>query len=81
MTRRFSRRVIRGPLAATIAAAGGAILGQSADLISKGADVGFVEKVSAELTPGKTAIVADVAEDGAPSFEALMESIGGAVVR
>jgi uncharacterized membrane protein len=73
--------VLGGPLAATIAAAGGAILGQSADLISKGADAGFVEKVSAELTPGKAAVVADVAEDGAPSFEAQMESIGGSVIR
>ncbi len=73
--------VLGGPLAATIAAAGGAILRQSADLISQRADAGFVEKVSAELTPGKAAVVVDVAEDGAPSFEALMESIGGAVVR
>ncbi len=73
--------LLGGPLAATIAAAGGAILGQSADLISQRADAGFVEKFSRELTPGKAAVVADVAEDGAPSFEALMESIGGAVVR
>ena len=74
--RRFDRRVggaLGGPLAATIAAAGGAILGQSADLISQRADAGFVEKVSAELTPGKAAVVADVAEDGAPSLEAQME--------
>ena len=73
--------LLGGPLAATIAAAGGAVLGQSADLISRRADAGFVEKVSAELTPGKAAVVADVAEDGAASFEAVMESIGGAVVR
>ena len=70
-----------GPLAATIAAAGGAILGQSADLISQSSDAGFVEKFSGELTPGKAAVVADVAEDGVTSFETLMESIGGAVVR
>ncbi len=69
-----------GPLAAAIGASGGAILGESADLISQRADAGFVEKVSAELTPGKAAVVADVAEDGAPSFEAQMELIGGVVV-
>lgn len=73
--------LLGGPLAATIAAAGGAILGQSADLISQRADAGFVERVSTELTPGRAAVVADVAEDGAAPFEALMESIGGAVVR
>jgi len=68
-----------GPFGATIGAAGGAILGESADLISQRADAGFVEKFSRELTPGKAAVVADVAEDGAAPFEALMESI--AVVR
>ena len=73
--------MLGGPLAATIAASGGAILGKSADLISQGADAGFVEKVSAELTPGKAAVVADVAEDGTSSFEAQMELIGGTVVR
>ena len=73
--------LLGGPLAATIAAAGGAILGQSADLISQRADAGFVEKFSRELTPGKAAVVADVAEDGVTSFETRMQSIGGAVVR
>ncbi len=73
--------LLGGPLGATIGAAGGAILGQSADLISQRADAGFVEKVAAELTRGKAAVVADVAEDGTASFEALMEALGGAVVR
>ena len=73
--------MLGGPLGATIGAAGGAILGQSADLISQRADAGFVEKAAAELTRGKAAVVADVAEDGMASFEALMERIGGAVVR
>jgi uncharacterized membrane protein len=70
-----------GPLGATIGAAGGAILGQSADLISQRADAGFVEKFAAELTRGKAAVVADVAEDGTAAFEALMERVGGVVVR
>jgi hypothetical protein len=33
------------------------------------------------LTPGRAAVVADVAEDGVTSFETRMQSIGGAVVR
>jgi uncharacterized membrane protein len=73
--------LLGGPLGATIGAAGGAILGQSADLISQRADAGFLEKVSAELKPGRAAVVADVAEDGVTSFETRMQSIGGAVVR
>jgi hypothetical protein len=37
--------------------------------------------ISRELEPGKAAVVAEVAEDGVISFEALMEAIGGAVAR
>jgi uncharacterized membrane protein len=70
-----------GPLAATIGAASGAIVGISADLINQHADTEFFDKISRELAPGKAPIVADVAEDGAISFEAQMQAIGGIVVR
>ncbi len=70
-----------GPLAATIGAAGGAIIGGSADLINQRADTEFIDKISRELAPGKTAVVAEVAEDGVITFEALMAEIGGIVVR
>jgi uncharacterized membrane protein len=70
-----------GPLAVTIAAAGGAIFGNSADLINRSDNTEFIDKISRELAPGKAAVVAEVAEDGVMSFEALMESIGGTVVR
>ena len=73
--------LLGGPLGATIGAAAGAILGESADLIDQRADAGFVQKLAAELKRGKTAVVADVAEDGTASFEARMELIGGVVVR
>ncbi len=70
-----------GPLAATIGAAGGALIGNSADLINQRTEAEFVDKVSRQLTPGKAAVVAEVDDDGAISFEALMESIGGTVIR
>lgn len=70
-----------GPLAVTIGAAGGAIIGNSADLINQSADAEFAEKISRELAPGKSAVVAEVDDDGVIAFEALMESIGGTVVR
>jgi uncharacterized membrane protein len=70
-----------GPLAVTIAATGGAIFGNSADLINQSDNTELIDKISRELAPGKAAVVADVAEDGVTSFEALMESIGGTVVR
>ena len=70
-----------GPLAVTIGAAGGALIGNSADLISRRAEAELADKISRELAPGKAAIVAEVDEDGLISFEALMKAIGGTVVR
>ncbi len=70
-----------GPLAVTIGAAGGALIGGSADLTNEGADTELAEKISRELAPGKAAVVAEVDHDGSISFEAMMKSIGGTVVR
>jgi uncharacterized membrane protein len=70
-----------GPLAATIGAAGGALIGNSADRIGQRAEAEFVERISEELAPGKTVVVAEVAEDGVIAFEAMMRAIGGTVVR
>ena len=70
-----------GPLAATIGAAGGATIGISADLLNQGDQAEFAEKISRELAPGKSAVVAEIDDDGTVAFEALMESIGGTVVR
>jgi uncharacterized membrane protein len=70
-----------GPLAMMIAAAGGAIIGGSAKLVNQRADGEFTNRISRELAPGQSAIVADVDEDGVTAFEAEMEAIGGVVVR
>ena len=70
-----------GPLAATIGAAGGALIGNSADLIDNGAFTEFADKTSGELALGSAAIVAEVSEEGLVAFETLMKAIGGAVVR
>ena len=69
-----------GPLAATIGAAGGALIGNSADLLHQGDEAEFAEKISRELAPGKSVVVAEVDDDGVIAFEALMESIGGIAV-
>ncbi len=65
----------------TIGAAGGALIGNSADLLSQGDDAEFADKISRELAPGKAVIVAELAEDGLTAFEGLMESVGGTVIR
>ena len=70
-----------GPIGVAIGAAGGAALGISADLLEQGDEVKFAEKISRELAPGGKAIVAEIDEDAVASFEAMMNAIGGTVVR
>ena len=69
-----------GPLAMTIGAAGGALIGNSADLLNQGDEAEFAERISRELAPGKAVIVADVDEDGLISLATVMQAIGGTVV-
>ena len=69
-----------GPLAVTIGAAGGALIGSTADRINHRAEGEFADKISRELARGKTAIVAEIAEDGVAPLKGLMEAIGGTVI-
>jgi uncharacterized membrane protein len=69
-----------GPLAVAMGAAGGALIGVSAELTDRGVDARFVTKISHELAPGKAAIIADLEDDGWPLFDARMKEFGGAVI-
>lgn len=68
-----------GPLAVTIGVGGGAAIGISADLLNQGDEASVVREISRELAPGKSAVVAEVDEDGVIAFDALMQAVGGAV--
>jgi hypothetical protein len=70
-----------GPLAAVIGAAAGAAIGVSADLIYQRSVAEFADKVSRKSAPGNAAIMAEVADNGATSFEALMKALGVTVAR
>jgi uncharacterized membrane protein len=59
-----------GPAAAVLAATAGALVGFSADLLNRGADIDFIKKIARELSPGKVAIVAEVPEDRMGEFYA-----------
>lgn len=69
-----------GPLAVAMGAAGGALIGLSAELTDRGVDARFFTKNSHELAPDKAAIVADLEDDGLPSFDARMKEFGGTVI-
>ena len=73
--------VLGGPIGMFVGATSGAVLGAFADLHSSGVNAEFVEEVSAKLTPGKYAIVADISEEYVTPLDTKMESLGGQVMR
>lgn len=70
-----------GPFAMMFGVAGGAIIGNSADRMNKTSEAAFADKLSSELAPGKTAILAGVDEDRVTSVKATMEASGGTLIR
>jgi uncharacterized membrane protein len=73
--------LIGGPAGAAAGLAGGALIGSWSDLFNLGVGRDFLDKVSRELTPGKSAVVAEVEEDWVTPLDTRMEAIGGAVLR
>jgi uncharacterized membrane protein len=70
-----------GPLAAAMGAAGGALIGFSAEMTDRGVDAQFLNKISHELAPGKAAIFADLGNHNFPLFGVTMKEFGGTVIR
>ena len=70
-----------GPLAAAMGAAGGALIGFSAEMTDREVDARFLNKLSHELAPGKAAIFADLEDHNFPLFDATMKEFGGTVIR
>ena len=71
-----------GPVGVVIGATGGALVGRAADLINLGDLTNFFDKVSRELPPGTTAVVAEVSEHSGTSLcDTRMQAIGGTIVR
>jgi uncharacterized membrane protein len=70
-----------GPLAMTIGAAGGALIGHSAEVLHEGDAAEFIQKISRDVDPGKAVVVVEIAKDGLIGFAELMKRMGGTVVR
>ena len=73
--------LLGGPFVSGIGSAIGFIGGAIGDLYPDGVNAEFLDDVSARLTPGKWAIVADISEDRITSVDARMEALGGTVFR
>ena len=73
--------LIGGPVGVVAGATGGTLLGSLVDVINYGVGEDFVTKVSKELGPGKTAVIAEIDENWTTPLDTRMESLGGIVLR
>jgi len=73
--------LLGGPFVSGIGGAIGFIGGAIGDLYPDGVYAEFLDDVSAKLTPGKWAIVAEISEEWITPVDARMEALGGTVFR
>ena len=73
--------LLGGPIGAVIGLSGGALLGLLSDMSNLGVSGEFLDKVAHDLTPGRVAVVAEVAEDWVTPLNTRMAALGGVVHR
>jgi uncharacterized membrane protein len=73
--------VFAGPVGAAVGASAGAALGAARDLLNLGVSSQFINSTCQELAPGKTALVAEIAEEWVTPLDVRMAPIGGVVMR
>jgi uncharacterized membrane protein len=73
--------LLGGPTGVVIGAAAGSLAGAMADLDNARIGADFVDEVSRQLTPGKSALVAEIEEQWTPWVNLRMEELGGVVYR
>jgi uncharacterized membrane protein len=73
--------LLEGPVGLGIGAAVGALAGSIGDLHVAGVDAEYLDEISAALTPGKCAVIADVSEEWVTPVDTRMEALGGTVYR
>ncbi len=73
--------LLGGPLGLMVGATTGSLLGSLYDLERIGVGSDFVEEVSRQLSPGKTAVVAEIDEDWRTPLDTRVETLGGALFR
>jgi uncharacterized membrane protein len=69
-----------GPIGSAIGFTAGGFLGFSRDLANFGIEESFFNDVAAQLTPGKSALVIEVAGDASARLEARLRELGATVL-
>ena len=73
--------LVGGPAGAGAGLLAGGIIGSWSDLFNLGVDKEFLDSVSTELKPGKSAVVAEVQEEWITPLDTRMEALGGTLLR
>jgi uncharacterized membrane protein len=73
--------VLGGPAGVIVGMTAGMLLGSISDILNIGLGMGFLDKLSRELAPGKAAVIAEVDEEWVTPLNTRMEAVGGTVVR
>jgi uncharacterized membrane protein len=73
--------LLAGPVGVAVGASTGGLAGLTFDLAKAGIDTGIVDEVSRVLTPGKTAILAEVEETWVTPVDTRLGQLGGLVFR
>jgi uncharacterized membrane protein len=73
--------LLGGPAGVAVGAYVGGFGGMMFDLFNAGVSMDFVDEVSASLTPGKVAVVADIDETWVTPVDTRLEALGGTTFR
>jgi uncharacterized membrane protein len=73
--------LLGGPVGVALGAAAGTFAGSIADLHVAGVGAEFLDQVTATLSPGKCAVLADISEEWVTPIDTSMEKLGGTVFR
>lgn len=73
--------LLGGPVGVAVGTVTGTFAGSVWDMNRAGVNAEFLDDVSAKLTPGKWAVVADVEEEWVTPVDARMDALGGLVYR
>jgi uncharacterized membrane protein len=73
--------LLGGPVGLAVGAAAGMLAGSITDLSVAGVNLDFLDDISAKLTAGKYAVVADISEEWVTPVDTRMEALGGVVFR
>jgi len=73
--------LLGGPLGLAVGAVGGMLIGGAADYAKTKVTADFAQEVADELTPGKSAVVANVDEESVDPVNARLQPLGAAILR